>query len=71
MDCQNNTVRLQRMKNTQSKIKQSAEKNPGKTHCIWCKGYTNNFKPQEVKMKIKCLEKNRTILFVDLVNQDF
>ena len=36
-------------------------------YCLGSKGYTDNFKPQEVKMS---LEKNQTVLFVDLVNQD-
>ena len=40
-------------------------------HFLWCEDYADNFKLQEVKMtKIKCLEKNHTVLFVDLVNED-
>ena len=51
------------MKNTQSKIK------PIKTgKGVGCKDYTDNFKPQELKMR---LEKNQIVLLVDLVNQDF
>ena len=38
----------------------------GTTYCLGCKDYTDNFKPQEVKMS---LEKNQTMFFVDLVNQ--
>ena len=38
---------------------------------LGCKDYTYSFKPQEVKMANKVPEKNQTVLFVDLVNQDF
>ena len=39
------------MKNTQSKIKPIKRgKKPGSTYCLGCKDYTDNFKPQEVKM---------------------
>ena len=41
------------------------------TYCLGCKDYTDNFKPQEVQITNKVLEKNQTVLFVDLVNQDF
>ena len=47
MDCQKNTSRLQRMKNTQSKIKPI---NPGTTYCLGYNDYIHNLKPQEVKM---------------------
>ena len=30
-------------------------KKSGTTYCFWCKDYTNNFKPQEVKMTNKVL----------------
>ena len=57
------------MKNTQSKRKPiKLRKKPGTTYCLGCKDYTNNFKPQEIKMS---LGKNLTVSFVDLVNQDF
>ena len=56
MDCQKNTVRLQRMKNIQSKIKPiKTKKELGTTYCLGCKDYTHNFKPQEVKMTNKVL----------------
>ena len=57
------------MKNARSKIKliKTGEKS-GTTYCLGCKDYTDNFKSQEVKMS---LDKNQTVLFVDLVNQDF
>ena len=40
----------------------------GTTYCLGCKDYTHNFKPPDVKVS---LAKNRTALFVNLVNQDF
>ena len=59
------------MENTQSKIKPiKTGKKVGITYCLGCKDYTDNFKSQE-KKKIKYLEKNQTVLFVNLVNQDF
>ena len=71
MDCQNNISRLQRMKNTQLKIIQiKTGRKIGTMYCLGCKDYADNFKPQEAKMT-KCLEKNQTMLFVDLLNQDF
>ena len=61
------------MKNTQSKIKSiKTGKELGTTHCLVCKDFTHNFSLQEVKMTNKVLiEKNQTVLSVDLVNQDF
>ena len=42
------------MKNTQSEIKPiKTGKKPGTTHCFGCKDYTQNFRPQEVKMTNK------------------
>ena len=56
---------------TQSRIKLiKTGKEIGTTYCLGCKDYTPNFKLQEVKMT-KCLEKNQTVLFANLVNQDF
>ena len=56
MDCQKNAARLRIMKNTQSKIKPiKFGKNIGTTYCLGCKDYTNNFKPQGVKMTNKML----------------
>ena len=67
------TVRLQRMKNIIKKKKKpiKIEKEIGTTCYLGCKDYTYSFKPQEVKMANKVPEKNQTVLFVDLVNQDF
>ena len=54
MDCQKNTATLQRMKNTQSKIKLiKTGKEIGTTYCLGCKDYPHNLKPQEVKMTNK------------------
>ena len=59
------------MKNTQSKIKPiKIGKQPRTMHCFGCKDYTQNFRPQEVKMT-KYSEKNLTVLLVDQINQDF
>ena len=46
------------MKNTQSKIKPIKIKKSGTTHCLGCKDYTDNFKPQkraQRKIKLCCL----------------
>ena len=60
------------MKYTQSKIKPiKIEKQPGTTYCLGCKDFTHNFRPQEVKMTNKVLEKNETVLFVGQVSQGF
>ena len=52
------------MKNTQSKIKPiKIGKQSGTTHCFGCKDYTQNFRPQEVKMTNKLLrEKSRCVV---------
>ena len=51
------------MKNTQSKIKPiKIGKKSGTMHCFGCKDYTQNFRPQEVKMTNKLLrEKSRCV----------
>ena len=44
------------MKNTQSKIKPiKIGKQPGTTYCFECKDYTQNFRPEKVKMTNKVL----------------
>ena len=64
-------TKLQKMKNTISKIKATKiGKQSGTTYCFGCKDYTKNFRPQELKMT-KYSGKNLTVLFVDLINQDF
>ena len=46
------------MKNTQSKIKPiKIGKQPGTAYCFGCKDYTQNFRPQKVKMTNKILTK--------------
>ena len=32
------------------------------TYCLGCKDYTDNFKPQEVQITNKVLEKNQTVI---------
>ena len=57
------------VKNNKHTIKNKTDKNCKRTtYCLGCKDYTDNVKPQEVKMS---LEKNQTALLVDLVNQHF
>ena len=71
MDWQRNTARLQRMKNTQSKIKPiKTKKELGTTYCLRCKDYTHNFKPQEIKMTNKVL-REKTVSSVSQISQDF
>ena len=44
------------MKNAQSKIKPiKIGKQPGTTYCFECKDYTQNFRPEKVKMTNKGL----------------
>ena len=46
----------QKMKNTKSKIKPiKIGKQPGTTYCFECKDYTQNFRPEKVKMTNKGL----------------
>ena len=54
MDCQKCFAKLQKMKNTQSEVKPiKIGKRPGITYCFGCKDYTQNFRPQGVKMTNK------------------
>ena len=57
MDCQNNTTH--NIRHEKHTIKNKTDKNLGKkigtTHCLGCKDYTHNFKPQEIKMTNKVL----------------
>ena len=46
-------------------------KEVGTRYCLGCKDYTDNFKPQEVKMANRVFRENETVLFVGLVNQDY
>ena len=52
----NHFSKLQKMKNTQSKIKPTKiGKNLGTMYCFECKDFTYNFRSQEVKMTNKVL----------------
>ena len=56
MGCQKHFTKLQKMKNTQSKIKPiKIGKQPGTTYCFGCKDYTQSFRPEKVKMTNKVL----------------
>ena len=64
MDCQNhNTLNIRHEKRT---IKNKANKNwkeVGTLYCLGCKDYTDNFKPQEIKMVSKALrEKSNCVV---------
>ena len=64
MDCQKHFTKLQKMKNTQSKIKPiKIGKQPGTTYCFGCKDYTQNFRPKIVKITNKVLrEKSHCVV---------
>ena len=64
MGCQKYFTKLQKMKNTQSEIKPiKIGKRPGTMHCLGYKDYTQNFRPQEVKMTNKVLrQKSRCVV---------
>ena len=53
------------MENRQSEIKAiKLGKKCGLTYCLGCKDYTDNFKPQEVKMTNKVLrEKSNCVVY--------
>ena len=56
MGCQKHFTKLQETKNTQSKIKSiKIGKQPEATFCFRCKDYTQNFRPEKVKMTNKVL----------------
>ena len=57
-------TKLQKMKNTQSKIKPiKIGKQPGTTYCFGCKDFTHNFRPLEVKITNKVLgEKSNCVV---------
>ena len=65
-------TKLQKMKNIQSNLKPvKIGKQPGTTYCFGCKDYTKNFRQEKVKMTNKILREKSTVLFIDLINQDF
>ena len=52
-----NTSHIVKHKNMKSKIKPiKTGKELGTTYCLGCKDFTNNFRPQEVKMTNKVLK---------------
>ena len=56
MDCQKYFNKLQKMKNTQSKLKEiKLGKEPVTTYCLGYNDFPHNFRPQEVKMANKVL----------------
>ena len=57
-------TKLQKMKNTQSKIKPiKTGKQPGTTYCFGCKDFSHNFRPLEVKITNKVLgEKSNCVV---------
>ena len=60
MICQKLFTKLQKIKNTKSKIKLIKSRT---TYCFGCKDYTKNFRPQEVKMTNKVLrEKSHCVV---------
>ena len=53
---QKHFTKLQKLKNTESEIKPiKIGKRPETTYCFGCKDYTQNFRPQEVKMTNRVL----------------
>ena len=56
MICQKHFTKLQKMKNTQWKIKPiKIGKRSGATYCFGSKDYMKNFRPQKVKMTNRVL----------------
>ena len=54
--CQKYFTKLQKTKNTKSKIKPiKIGKHTETTYCFGCKDYTQNFRPEKVKMTNKVL----------------
>ena len=62
--CQKHFTKLRKIKITQSDIKPiKIGKRPGTTNCFGCKDYTQNFRPQEVRMTNKVLgEKSNCVV---------
>ena len=68
MNCQKYFAKLQKMKKAQSTIKSiKIGKQPGTTYCLGCKDYTQ----KKWKWQIKYSEESFTVLFANLINQDF
>ena len=64
MICQKHFTKLQKIENIQSEIKPiKIRKKLGTTYCFWCKEFTHNFRPKEVKMTNKVLrEKSNCVV---------
>ena len=64
MGCQKHLTKLQKMKNTQSKIEPiKIGKQSGATYCFGRKDYTQNFRSEKVQMTNKALiEKSHSIV---------
>ena len=64
MGCQKHLTKLQKMKNTQSKIKPiKIGKQSGATYCFGCEDYTQNFRSEKVEMTNEALrEKSHCIV---------
>ena len=72
MGCYKNTAELQRMKKTKSQIKLiKTGKELGTMHCLGCKNFTHNFRPQEVKMINKVLREKSNCVVLKNVNSRF
>ena len=68
---QKHPIKLQKMKNTKSKIKLiNIGKRPITTYCFGCKDFTHNFRPQEVKMTNKVFREKK-LLLVGQISQGF
>ena len=64
IDCQKCFTKLQKMKNTQTKIKPiKIGKRPAAKYWFGCKDYTHNSRPQEVKMTKKVLREKSKYVF--------
>ena len=58
------------MKNTKSKIKPiKVGKQPETGYCLGWKDYTQNFRPQKVKMTNKNTQSKISVLFVNQISQ--
>ena len=54
-----------------NKTNKNWEKKPGTTYCFGCKDFTQNFRPQEIKMINKVLRKKSNYVVFGQISQDF
>ena len=67
MGCQKHFPKLQKMKNTQSKIKTiKIGKRPGTTHCFGCKDYTQNVRPQKLKNDKQSTQRKISLCYLSI-----